>query len=538
MARWWIDNDPDPAYAATLRSLLDAGDSSGLAAAFEPPLRFGTAGVRGPLGPGAAGLNRMVVRLATLGLIEWAGDTPAVVVARDARHRSDDFSSEVADVVSASGGTAIVLDVPVPTPVLAWAVPHLDADAGVMVTASHNPPADNGYKTYGPRGAQLLPPDAAVIEASMDSHTGGDVAIAPRFDRVERCDDSIIDSYLDALIRPDLCDGIGGLTAAYTAMHGVGGETTRRLADRIGFALEPVAEQYEPDPDFPTVAFPNPEEPGATDLLLSHAAAVDADVALAHDPDADRLAVAIVDGGIWRQLSGNELGVLLGDHLIRRSSGDRIVSTTVVSSSALGAIAEAHGVECVRTLTGSKWVVRPGLDRDDARFVFGYEEALGYAVNDVVHEKDGVGAAMETLDLVATLRSEGSDPIARLDALAHEHGRFGEAQRILMIDDPEQFDRVRRGVADLRARSSTTVGERVASVVDFADGRDGLPPADMVEVDVDGGGRVLIRPSGTEPKLKIYAESRLPGSAGREEANAAAGAIADGVVETLQTSGR
>jgi phosphomannomutase len=540
-ARWWAENDPDTDLALEISRLLDAEDGDGIDALFGAPLGFGTAGIRGPLGAGPAHVNRMVVRLTTLGLTTWLAARkakPRVVVGFDARHRSDEFGREVADVVTSTGGVALLGEVPLPTPVLAWAVGELEADAGVMVTASHNPPADNGYKAYESPGSQLLPSASSAVESAADELTGTAISVEPDPANCESVGAEIIDRYLDAIVPQGLVDGVSELTVAYSAMHGVGGETTRRLAERIGFTLSPVAEQYEPDPDFPTVAFPNPEEPGASDLLLAHAEAIDADLAFAHDPDADRLAVATLDAGKWRQLSGNEVGRLLGDHLLARSSGpNRVVSTTVVSSNALEAIADAHGAQCVRTLTGSKWVIRPGLDMPDHRFVFGYEEALGYSVNDVVHEKDGISAALIMFDLVASLRFSGHNVVDRLEELAQQHGRFGEAQRIVMTRDPDAYGQVQRGLEWLRGCERVDVDAHSGTITDYRDGVGDLLPADMIAVEFAGHGRVLIRPSGTEPKLKVYSEVRTSADVDRPTANAEASSVADAVMTLVRANG-
>ncbi len=426
-----------------------------------------------------------------------------------------------------------------PTPVLAWAVGDQGADAGVMVTASHNPPADNGYKAYESSGSQLLPPATSAIESAVDEIVGSTIEVVSNPERCETIGHEILDRYLEAIIPAGLADGIDDLTVAYSAMHGVGGETTSRLADRIGFTLSPVAAQFAPDPDFPTVAFPNPEEPGASDLLLSQALASSADVSFAHDPDADRLAVATIDDGRWRQLSGNEVGRLLGDHLLAGTSGpNRIVSTTVVSASALDAIATAHGARCVRTLTGSKWVVRPGLDMPDHRFVFGYEEALGYSVNDVVHEKDGISAALIMLDLVASLRLNGRSLTDRLEELAVEYGRFGEAQRIVMTQDPNAYAEVQRGLEWLRGCADVDVNTQSAAVTDYRGGVGELAPSDMVAMEFGERARVLIRPSGTEPKLKIYSEVRTTADVDRQRANAEATGLADEVIRVIRVAGQ
>ena len=409
---WWA-LDPDPDTRAELRALLEAGDEAELERRFAGRVAFGTAGLRAPLGAGPMRMNRVVVRQATAGLVRFLPEGATVLIGYDARHKSDVFAQDVAGVVAAAGGRALLLPLRLPTPVLAFAVRHLGTDAGVMITASHNPPADNGYKVYLDDGAQIVPPADAEIAAAIDAVAAeGPIAVAdPDDPRIEVLGAEVISAYLDALVA-------GGLVAArevnvvYTAMHGVGRDVLLAAFGRAGFpAPNVVADQCEPDPDFPTVAFPNPEEPGALDLALARAQALGADVILANDPDADRLGVAIPeDDGDWRSLTGDEIGSLLADHVLRNTDGDdRLVATTVVSSRLLSKMAAAHGVHFAETLTGFKWIVRPALEHPEWRFVFGYEEALGYLVGDAVHDKDGIGAALAFAGLVADLKDPGPD---------------------------------------------------------------------------------------------------------------------------------
>jgi phosphomannomutase len=497
-ARRWIADDPDPATRAELAALLD--DPDALAARMAGMLRFGTAGLRGPVRAGPAGMNVAVVTRATAGLAAWLvrdGERGVVVVGRDARHGSEAFAAAAAGVFAGAGFTVRVLPAPLPTPVLAFAVRELGAVAGVQVTASHNPPADNGYKVYLADGAQLAPPSDAEIEAAItaapparDVPVGGDVVTV-----------DVTGAYLDRVAR--LPRGTArDLRVALTPMHGVGGETAVEALRRAGFTdVHVVAGQADPDPDFPTVAFPNPEEPGATDALLALAADVAADLAIALDPDADRCALAVPTGAGWRMLSGDETGALLGDHLLGTGHyPDPLVATTVVSSSLLRSVAAAHGARYAETLTGFKWIVRggPGL-------VFGYEEALGYCVDpDAVRDKDGIAAAVVACDLAATLKAAGSGLPDRLDELARAHGVHATAGVALRMEPAA------RDAAVERLRSAPP------------DGWDVTFPAPDVLVLRRAGERLVIRPSGTEPKLKAYLEVVEPVDGDLTAARAAA----------------
>ncbi len=490
----WIADDPDPDTRAELTQVLAAAMAGGpddeLADRMSGMLRFGTAGLRGPVRAGPAGMNVAVVSRATAGLAAWLqrtavgqgrdGTRGTVVVGRDARHGSDAFAAAAAQVLAGAGFTVATLPSPLPTPVLAFAVRELGALAGVQITASHNPPADNGYKVYLADGAQLAPPSDAEIEAAI---TAAPAAVSvPTGGAVSDVD--VTGSYLDRVAR--LPRGTARkLRVALTPMHGVGGATAVHALHRAGFTdVHVVASQAAPDPDFPTVTFPNPEEPGATDALLALAADVDADLAIALDPDADRCALGVpVDGG-WRILTGDETGVLLGDHLLR-SGGytDPLVATTVVSSSMLASIAAARGARHAETLTGFKWIVRggPGL-------VYGYEEALGYCVDpDTVRDKDGIAAAVLACDLAATLRTAGGLP-GRLDELAATHGvHLTRGLSVRMEPAP-------RDAAVERLRATPPEGWTVTR-----------PAPDVLVLRRDGE-RLVIRPSGTEPKLKAYLE--------------------------------
>ena len=385
-ARVWRDDDPDPATRAEVDALLEADDLDGLGDRFGERLQFGTAGLRGALGAGPNRMNRALVRRATAGVAAWLreeGLDGPVVVGRDARHGSADFAEDTARVMAGAGFSVLVLPRPLPTPVTAFATRHLGAVAGIMITASHNPPQDNGYKLYLGDGAQIVPPVDGAISAHIDA-VGSVSSLPLADDPIAVLDDKVVEAYLDGAMAL-LDDGPREVEVVYTAMHGVGADTVRAAFARAGFPpLHEVREQIDPDPDFPTVAFPNPEEPGALDLALTLARASKADLVLANDPDADRLGVAIPSAGGWRALTGDEIGALLADHLLGsgRYGPTDVVATTVVSSRLLADLAREAGVSYGEALTGFKWVVRAA--QPGQRLVFGYEEALGYCV-------DGVG---------------------------------------------------------------------------------------------------------------------------------------------------
>jgi phosphomannomutase len=536
-ARAWRDDDPDPTTRAEVDQLLAADDLAGLADRFGASLQFGTAGLRGAVAAGPNRMNRATVIRTTAGLAAWLSEQGAegtVVVGRDARHGSEAFAADVAAVLAGAGFDAVALDGVVPTPLLAFAVRHLGAVAGVMVTASHNPPADNGYKLYLGDGAQIVPPtdeEVAAAIAAVPSVAG----VARRPEAVRSAPAELVDAYLAGAVGLLEPDGPRQVDTVHTALHGTGTALVMDAMERAGFpAPLPVAEQADPDPDFPTVAFPNPEEPGALDLALALAADADVDLVLANDPDADRLAAAVPDPslGRWRALTGDELGALLGDHVLRRGVevGD-VVVTTVVSSRMLARIAEAHGAGHLETLTGFKWVVRaPGPGQ---RFRFGYEEAIGYCVGGHVRDKDGISAALVLCELAASLRDEGRTLLDRLDDLARAHGAHVTAQRSLRVAGVDWLERVTAAMGALRRTPLTQVGGRdVTSVEDLlAGGR--LPPSDVLVLDLDGA-RLVVRPSGTEPKLKCYAEAVAPVDGDVAEARSTAAAVVDGVLADIE----
>ncbi|WP_027942055.1 phospho-sugar mutase [Amycolatopsis taiwanensis] len=502
----WIADDVDAGSRAELESIL-AEAMVGVPAAIADltdrmggPLEFGTAGLRGPVRAGPNGMNPAVVVRTTAGVASWltahGHSGRIVVVGRDARHGSAEFASAAAEVLRAAGFDVRVLPGPLPTPVLAFAVRHLGAAAGIQITASHNPPADNGYKLYDGSGAQIVPPSDQEIETA--------IASAPAARQVPQAlgatplGEEVLHDYLARVA--GLPRGTArALRVAATPMHGVGGEVLTQALAQAGFTdVRLVAEQAEPDPDFPTVSFPNPEEPGAADLLLALASEMDADLAIALDPDADRCALGVRDrDGAWRMLRGDETGVLLGEHILSTTDvADPLVATTIVSSSMLESIAAAHGARYAETLTGFKWLVRAG-----ANLVYAYEEALGLCVNpDFVLDKDGIAAAVLACDLAATLKAAGRCLLDVLDELTVRH-------------DVHLTDQISLRVTDLGERAKLLAALRSTPPTEFAGipvtTEDLLPEADVLRMRGPGV-RVVIRPSGTEPKLKTYLEVTEP----------------------------
>ncbi|MEU9839969.1 phospho-sugar mutase [Actinomadura sp. NPDC048032] len=504
----WLAQDPDPATRAELRAILDAGDEAVLADRFGTRLEFGTAGLRGELGAGPNRMNRVTVMRAAAGLAARLPAGGRVVIGFDARHGSRRFADDTAAVLSGAGLRPEVFADPVPTPVLAHFTRAFDdIVAGVMVTASHNPPRDNGYKVYWADGAQIVPPTDAEISAAIDA--------VGRVDELPLGEGWPVHEgaglYLDAVSSLRL-GGDRDVSIVYTPLHGVGRDVLLAAFERAGFpAPAVVPEQAEPDPDFPTVDFPNPEEPGALDLALGLAGARGADLVIANDPDADRCAVAVPGPSGWRILTGDEVGGLLAEHVLRHTTGDdRLVATTIVSSSLLRSIAAAHRVRFAETLTGFKWIMKaggPGL-----RMVFGYEEALGYSVGDdrgvLVNDKDGIGAALAVAALAADARRDGRTLLDLLDAQARRYGLHATSQLSVRVSD---LSLITAAMARLRSDPPRELGgRRVESFDDLALPAGDLPPTDGLRFRLAGGSRVVVRPSGTEPKLKCYLEVVLP----------------------------
>jgi phosphomannomutase len=531
----WLADDPDARDRAELEALARDDGETGTAAAeladrFGGRLEFGTAGLRGTVAAGPNRMNRAVVRGTTAALAKWlrgrgrgiagAGAAEAgVVIGCDARHRSDEFADETAQVLAGAGIRVHLLPRRQPTPLLAFAVRHLHAAAGVMITASHNPPAYNGYKLYLRDGAQIVPPADIEIEAEIrDLGPLAHVPLAPLDSPlITRHGDEIAAAYLDQICAGSPAPpGAAWLRFVYTPLHGVAGELAMRAFEQAGFTPpDLVTAQAEPDPDFPTVAFPNPEEPGALDLALAQARRCDADLVLANDPDGDRLAVAVPgpDGG-WQTLTGDQVGALLGVYLLDTvpagpGPDDRLLVTTIVSSTLLSRIAAGAGAQYAETLTGFKWIVRAGDSRPGSRFIFGYEEALGYSVGEVVRDKDGIGAALALLGLAARARSGGQSLLDIYDTLEIVHGVHLTSQVTVATDTPADV------MLRLRAAWPRELGgSPVISTTDLTGGTRDLPSADVLSFQLLGA-RVVIRPSGTEPKIKAYFEVVAPVIGGR-----------------------
>ncbi len=504
-ARAWAADDPDPATRAELEALVAEGESAELADRFARTLEFGTAGLRGALGAGPNRMNRVVVTRAAAGLAAYLKDNGApagapVVIGYDARHNSEVFARDTAEVMTGAGLRALVMPRPLPTPLLAFAIRELGCVAGVMVTASHNPPQDNGYKVYLGDGSQIVPPADAEIAARIEAV--GALADVPRGTSGKVLDEDIVDRYLDTVA--DLAtDGPRDLRIAYTPLHGVGGTSVLQVLETAGFdAPSVVAQQEEPDPEFPTVAFPNPEEPGAMDLAMALAEARGADLVVANDPDADRCAAAVPGPHGWRMLRGDEVGALLGHHLLHHGK-QGTYACSIVSSSLLGKMAAEHGQPYVETLTGFKWISRvPGL-------AFGYEEALGYCVDpEHVKDKDGVSALLLLCEIAAKEKARGRTLVDVLDHIAEHHGLHATDQLSIRVSD---LSLIRTAMANLRDQPPTSMGGLdVESVDDLSLGSAELPPTDGLRYRLTEGARVIVRPSGTEPKLKCYLEVVVP----------------------------
>ena len=519
----WIALDPDPKTAAQLQSWLDSENVEELNSAFSGFLQFGTAGLRGPIGPGPSRMNRAVVARAAAGIAAYMKERglSSVVIGRDARYGSEDFTFESAAIFSGAGMKVYVLPRPLPTPVLAYAVRDLNVDCGIMVTASHNPPQDNGYKVYLGGVVDGINYNASQIVSPADEQISAHIATQnhelTRADVWEILNDDVLDRYVarTALIAPDVYP----VRAIYTAMHGVGTETVEKVFAKAAYA-DPilVKAQTDPDPDFPTVAFPNPEEPGAIDLSLVVAREHDGDVVIANDPDADRCAAAINDGGTWRMLSGDELGALFGEYLASNSPEkyrERCFANSIVSSSLLSKIANHHGIEFHETLTGFKWLAK--LEN----LGFGYEEAIGYSVDpQTVNDKDGVSAAIALARIAGELKSQGSSISQYLKKIREKYGFHKTIQISIRVADLHNISRVLNAIR--AAVPSEIAGYKVERFDDLLNPSGDLPPTDGVRFYLEEGIRVIIRPSGTEPKVKCYIEVVRNGDTPEDHAGAEA----------------
>jgi phosphomannomutase len=513
IAKKWLEAEPDEDIRVELRQLID-GSIEELEERFSGRLLFGTAGLRAQVGAGPMRMNRLVVQQAAAGLVDYLLRTvegaaeAGILIGFDARRKSDVFALDTARVAAARGMKAMLLPSVFPTPVLAWNISRLGVAAGVMVTASHNPPQDNGYKVYLGSGAQIVPPRDELISDAIESFDATSIELASEVSPlIQILGNECIDEYIKWLPSVRLCRDVPRIKVAYTAMHGVGGDTALRAFASAGFDQPVVvASQQEPDGSFPTVSFPNPEEPGAMDLVIDLARQSGAAIALANDPDADRLGVAIPitgdSSGEWRLLRGDEIGWLLGDHILRHTHGDdRLVVTTLVSSSLLGKMAHKHGVAFEETFTGFKWIADAAMKRSDMRLVFAYEQALGYLVADQPLDKDGISAALLMTEIAALAVHDGVKVQQRLDQIAAEYGQHVTAELSVKMS-PSDGAAV---VQQLRANTPQMIGGRqVVGVEDF-------PEANLLRLwldEVGGRGvRLQIRPSGTEPKVKLYGEA-------------------------------
>lgn len=513
----WILDDPDEQTAQQLRDLLAREDYEQLKKYFSGFLQFGTAGLRGPIGPGPSCMNRAVVGRTAAGLAKFMKDRglSSVVIGRDARYGSEAFTQETAEIMSGAGMKVFVLPRPLPTPVLAYSINELGVDVGVMVTASHNPPQDNGYKVYlggnvdgiDYNASQIISPTDGLISHEIARITS--LSSQPRGTQWVALNDAVVEKYVARTSL--LVKNPGNLKIVYTALHGVGTETLQRVFHAAGFPPPILVQaQSQPDPDFPTVAFPNPEEPGAIDLALETARSVDADLVIANDPDADRCAAAVNDPQRgWRMLRGDELGALLGEY-IARNSHRGILANSIVSSSILEKIADHYSMEFRQTLTGFKWLAKI---KD---LTFGYEEALGYCVDShSVNDKDGISAAVVLAQLATDLKMDGKTLLDLLDEIWLRHGFHGTEQISVRVSD---LGRVTALLQSIRTKAPLNLaGRRVLSIDDLMAPKDDLPPTDGVRLWLEGNIRVIIRPSGTEAKVKCYVE--VITRAGAHEAN-------------------
>ena len=505
-ARSWQSQDPDAETTAELEALILAGDEQGLSSRFGARLGFGTAGLRGELGAGPNRMNRVLVAQAAVGIARYLKanfDDPSCVIGFDARKNSDVFAKDSAEILVGLGVRAYLYDSLVATPMVAFAVRELGCSAGIMVTASHNPPADNGYKVFDFTGSQIIPPMDELIASEIgkfaENESVGDLVRSGDY------------SSVPASVSVDYLQGVSGLMnrhsdrkslkIVYSAMHGVGAEFIEKIFDLAGMdSLIPVASQHKPDGTFPTVAFPNPEEPGAMDKSLETAKANDADLVLANDPDADRLCVAYKDStGNYIQLSGDDLGLLLAEELAGRAKRAGVSGTlacSIVSSSAIEKVAEHYGLEFAQTLTGFKWVGRvPNL-------IFGYEEALGYCVDSKrVKDKDGLSAALVVVDIATTLAASGYTIGDQLEKLGARDGYFATDQISIRVKDLSIIENLMK---KLRTYPIKELDGQAVVFTDYLNGWGNLPGTDAIQLDLADGRRVIVRPSGTEPKLKCY----------------------------------
>ncbi len=519
----WIAHDPDLEDCATLRELLDADDEVELERRFAVPLTFGTAGLRGPVMAGPAGMNRYTVRRATQGVIAWLDEIGVdtergVVVGRDGRTGSESFNSEAVHVLLGANVKVFEMPRPLPTPLVAYCVKELGAAAGIMITASHNPPGDNGYKLYSSDGSQIIPPNDEIVERFAGAATTPELVERPSSHHRWISPD-VLAKYRNHMSRRFSCPDGTDFPIVYTPLHGVGGSTMMELFAEAGYRnVTSVAEQFEPDGQFPTLPFPNPEEPGALDLAMATADETGATLVLANDPDADRLGAAVKGLSGWHVLRGDEIGWLLATLLLPEMTGSNdTVATTIVSSTMLAAMAREAGVTFKMTLTGFKWLARAA---GDGVLRFGYEEALGFAVDPLVADKDGMSAALALALLAVQLDEGGHTLLDRLDEVESQFGVHSIYQLSLRAEGSQGLVAIKNSVAQMRERPPTTLGGiEVSEFFDLLNGYEGLGPTDGVLLQLGTSGRVVVRPSGTEPKLKAYIEITSPPSLSTSLAN-------------------
>ena len=504
LAKNWAEHDPDTKTKQQVLDLIKDNDIDKLTSLFSGDLEFGTAGLRSEIGPGQSRMNRAVVIRATYGLCQYLlnkypNKKPKLIVGNDARHLSDQFAQDVCGVAVSLGLEVFRLPSNLPTPVLAFGVRHIGADAGVMITASHNPPQDNGYKVYDHLGAGIIPPmDKEIAQLIKSAPMADEIILGAGWNKID-----ITKQYQQRAAQL-VTNNYGQIKVAFTPMHGVGQETFDACIKEAGFNPSiNVAEQTKPDPDFPTVSFPNPEEPGAMDLLLALAQTIDADVAIANDPDADRCAVAVPEKGNWKVLSGDELGFLLAWWMIEKSKLTNVplrgqMVASIVSSSLVPKMAQAHGLKGASTLTGVKWMGH--LDE----LIFGYEEAIGYCTDpDFVRDKDGITAALRVVEMISYLKQNNNSVTGILNEIYQEFGVHLTKQLSFRFASVSEAIKITQ---KLISDSPTKIGEfNVEKVENMNDGIDGLPPTSGIRLTTKNG-RIIVRPSGTEPKLKCYLE--------------------------------
>lgn len=523
-AQAWLAEDPDEVSRKEIQRFIDEQNIAELQKRFVAPLTFGTAGLRGPVMNGAAGMNRLTVRKATQAVAAWLaheGIDPAkgVIVGRDARHGSEVFNEEVVGTLIGLGVRVLEIPTSSPTPFVPYLVRRLEAAAGIMITASHNPKQDNGYKLYDWTGSQIIPPHDKTVEAFMDA--AGPINLGERssslYQEVSVAD---VDSYYSVMAGRFGTPSFEGPAITYSAFHGVGGQHMVKLFEKAGYQASIVQEQFEPDPEFPSLAFPNPEEVGAMNASIAHADSVGSRLIIANDPDADRLGVAIREDSNWRVLKGDEIGWLLGYRAIQEST-DGVVATTIVSSTLLSKMAAKAGVECRITLTGFKWIGRAGGDEE---LLFGYEEALGYAVDSHVGDKDGMSAALAVAQLDQQLAESGKNLAKLLEEIAGEFGLHMTDQLSIRFTGNDSKSQMNQKMDQLRSAPPASIGGLpVGEVADLALGFRGLNSTNGMWLGLGSAGRIVVRPSGTEPKLKVYIE--IVGEVARNEAQETISAI-------------